>query len=273
MKIGLFTSGYQRNSLEDAFVDAKRFGYDYIELWGGRPHGYAPDLEKGELKEVTDLIEKYEMPVEIFTPEHNAYPYNFMIGSEIQWQDSMAYLKLSMKMAKSMGASSTLVSPANAGYYTSYDEIWDRLIRSVDVLSKYGEKIGMKLILEPLTPFESNVCTTANDLAKVFGQIKSENLIGMCDVVPAYLQHESIMAYFKKLGDKMGHLHLIDSDGTSDTHVLPGEGVMPLKELVEEIRDFGYKGTATIELVTAYINEPRFYAKRAINNVRNFLCL
>lgn len=31
MKVGMFTSGYQRNDIEDVFRDAKRFGYDYIE--------------------------------------------------------------------------------------------------------------------------------------------------------------------------------------------------------------------------------------------------
>ena len=45
MKLGMFTSGYQRNPLEHCFQDAKRFGYDFIELWGGRPHAYAPDLK------------------------------------------------------------------------------------------------------------------------------------------------------------------------------------------------------------------------------------
>lgn len=39
MKFGLFTCGYQRAALEDAFADAVRFGYDYIELWGGGPTG------------------------------------------------------------------------------------------------------------------------------------------------------------------------------------------------------------------------------------------
>lgn len=47
VKIGMFTSGYQRNPIEHIFMDAKRFGYDYIELWGGRPHAYPFDLKKG----------------------------------------------------------------------------------------------------------------------------------------------------------------------------------------------------------------------------------
>lgn len=43
MKYGLFTCPYQRLSLEKAFSDASVMGYDYIELWGGRPHAYAPE--------------------------------------------------------------------------------------------------------------------------------------------------------------------------------------------------------------------------------------
>lgn len=78
LKVGMFTSGYQRNPLEHCFMDAKEYGYDYIELWGGRPHAYAPDLKAGDINEVRRLIEKYEMPVLGYTPEHNAYPYNYM---------------------------------------------------------------------------------------------------------------------------------------------------------------------------------------------------
>ena len=87
MKLGMFTSGYQRNPLEHCFADAKEYGYDYIELWGGRPHAYAPDLKAGDINEVKRLIDKYEMPVIGYTPEHNGYPYNYMIGSESQRED------------------------------------------------------------------------------------------------------------------------------------------------------------------------------------------
>ena len=44
MKFGMFTSGYQRLPLEKCFTDAAQLGYDYIELWGGYPHAFAPDV-------------------------------------------------------------------------------------------------------------------------------------------------------------------------------------------------------------------------------------
>ena len=253
LKVGMFTSGYQRNPLEHCFMDAKEYGYDYIELWGGRPHAYAPDLKAGDINEVRRLIEKYEMPVLGYTPEHNAYPYNYMIGSEAQRRDAVDYLKLSLEMAKEMGAEFVLTSPANGGYLATYDQLWSRLEKNIQELGDYAAKLEIKLVVEALTPYESNFFTRANDLVEPF------------------VQHESIMAYFDKLGNKMDHMHIIDGENGSDTHMIPGEGNIPIKEMLYEMKRIGYDKTATLELVTNYINEPRFYAKRAIDNMRELM--
>ena len=271
LKVGMFTSGYQRNPLEHCFMDAKEYGYDYIELWGGRPHAYAPDLKAGDTNEVRRLIEKYEMPVLGYTPEHNAYPYNYMIGSEAQRRDAVDYLKLSLEMAKEMGAEFVLTSPANGGYLATYDQLWSRLEKNIQELGDYAAKLEIKLVVEALTPYESNFFTRANDLVELFRRVDNPYVVGMCDIVPPFVQHESIMAYFDKLGNKMDHMHIIDGENGSDTHLIPGEGNIPIKEMLYEMKRIGYDKTATLELVTNYINEPRFYAKRAIDNMRELM--
>ena len=271
LKVGMFTSGYQRNPLEHCFMDAKEYGYDYIELWGGRPHAYAPDLKAGDINEVRRLIEKYEMPVLGYTPEHNAYPYNYMIGSEAQRRDAVDYLKLSLEMAKEMGAEFVLTSPANGGYLATYDQLWSRLEKNIQELGDYAAKLEIKLVVEALTPYESNFFTRANDLVELFRRVDNPYVVGMCDIVPPFVQHASIMAYFDKLGNKMDHMHIIDGENGSDTHMIPGEGNIPIKEMLYEMKRIGYDKTATLELVTNYINEPRFYAKRAIDNMRELM--
>ena len=271
LKVGMFTSGYQRNPLEHCFMDAKEYGYDYIELWGGRPHAYAPDLKAGDINEVRRLIEKYEMPVLGYTPEHNAYPYNYMIGSEAQRRDAVDYLKLSLEMAKEMGAEFVLTSTAKGGYLATYDQLWSRLEKNIQELGDYAAKLEIKLVVEALTPYESNFFTRANDLVELFRRVDNPYVVGMCDIVPPFVQHESIMAYFDKLGNKMDHMHIIDGENGSDTHMIPGEGNIPIKEMLYEMKRIGYDKTATLELVTNYINEPRFYAKRAIDNMRELM--
>lgn len=271
MELGMFTSGYRYYPLERAFADAARFGYDYVELWGGRPHAFAPDLKRGELSGVLTLIERYQMPVRVYTPEHNAYPYNYMLGGELQRRDALDYLKLCLDMGRALGADYTLISTGHGGYTASRRELRDRLVLCLRELAAYAEDVGHVILLEALTPYETNVCTTAGDLAEALELTDSPALLGMCDVTPAWVSREPVTDYLDKLGEKMAHLHLVDSDGVSDSHLMPGDGSMPLPELLEELEARGYRGRATIELVTAYLNEPSLYARRALRRVRDMM--
>jgi protein FrlC len=201
----------------------------------------------------------------------NAYPFNIMSGTEEMRADSVEFTKAAMDVAKDIGAEYTLISAGHAGYFATQKEIDERLNKSLQELVDHAEKIDHKIIYEPLTVFESNVTTNANQLKNVLDQFDSPYLVGMVDIVVPYIQSESILAYFDKLQDKLVHMHIVDSDGHSETHVLPGEGVLPLNELMQELKEMGYDKTITIELVTAYLNEPRFYAKRAIRNLKRML--
>ncbi|GAB6108646.1 fructoselysine 3-epimerase [Fusibacter bizertensis] len=268
MKIGMFTAGYQRNNIEDIFKDAKRFGYDYIELWGGRPHAYPYDLKRGQINDLLKLKEKYEMPIKVYTPEHNAYPYNYMIGDEYQRKEAIEYLKTAIEMGKALGAEYTILSAGHAGYDATRKEIWERLSVSIRELVEHAQAQEHMILIEALTPYESNVCTTANDILEIVEYIDSPYFGAMCDVVPPYVQSESIMHYVNKLGKKLKHFHIVDSDGKSDTHLIPGDGSIPLKELMADLIGSGYNGDVTLELVTAYINEPSLYAKLAIDRFK-----
>ncbi len=263
--------GYMRYPLERAFRDASRFGYDGIEIWGGRPHAYAPDLKAGGLAELKQLSEKYDMPIIGYTPETNGYPYNMMIGTEAMRRDCLDYIKLSMNMAKEMGAGFTLISAAHAGYDTPRSEYWPRLIKNMRELAAHAEAIEHDLILEGLTQYESNVLVTANDLVTALDEVNSPRLVSMVDICPPFCNREPIMSYFDKLGSRLRHMHIIDSDGSSDTHLMPGDGNIPLRQLFREIQATDYKGYCTIELVMAYLNEPSLYASLAIERVNELL--
>ena len=222
MKIGMFTMSYKRLPLERAFKDAARFGYDGIEIWGGRPHAYPMDLKRGGIHEIKELSRKYDLSIIGYTPETNMYPYNMMIGSEAMRRESLDYIELSMDMAKEMGAGFTLISAAHAGYETSRQEYWPRLIKNLKELASHAESIGLDLVLEPLTQYESNVVVTCNDLVTALNEVGSGRLVGMCDICPPFCNQEPIMTYFEKLGGRLRHLHIIDSDGHSAAHMMPG---------------------------------------------------
>ncbi|MGM9916861.1 fructoselysine 3-epimerase [Anaerotignum sp.] len=271
MRLGLFTCGYQRYPLEKAFADAKRFGYDYIELWGGYPHAYVEDLKLKTTAHIRELIDKYDMPVECFTPEHNGYPFNYMMGDEVQWERSMQYLEDAIDITAEIGAKKMLFSAGHGGYEASDADMMKRLMKSLRRLAAYAGEKGVTLVLEPLTIYESNVICSLRDLERALNVVQSPNLVGMTDLAVPFTTGEPAAEYVRRLGDRFQYLHIIDNDGSSDSHILPGYGCLPLGPVLKEIQAAGYDGQATIELVTGYLKEPSVYAGLAIKRVRELL--
>ena len=242
MKFGMFTSGYQRLPLEKCFTDAAQLGYDYIELWGGYPHAFAPDVIE-DYREIRRLQEHYGIPVPVYTPEHNAYPYNYMLGTEKQWRNCMAYLEVSVRAAGLIGAGQMLISVGHGGECPA-ELRRARLRRSVEHLARAAEREHVVLLLETLSPLESNTCTRLHELKELLEAVDSPWLMGMCDVVPPVLQGEDPVDYCRHLGSRMAHLHLVDCDGVTETHLIPGDGVLNLKQIVSDFRQAGYDGRA-----------------------------
>ncbi|MCF0228679.1 MAG: TIM barrel protein [Parasporobacterium sp.] len=269
MEFGLFTCPYQYDPLEKAFRDAADFGYDFIELWGGRPHAYPYDLQE-DISEIRELIEKYSMPVKVYTPEINAYPYNFMLASDRQWEKCMDYVDISLNAACRMGAEAALFAIGHGGNVPE-DRRRDRLMKSLRRMAELADKNGVMIMVETLTPFESNTCTGVRELYDVLKAADSDMLCPMVDLAAPFTQGEDPADYVRMFGKRLNHMHLVDSDGESDTHLIPGEGIMDLKNILTEMRSLGFDGTATIELVTHYMSDPSYYAELALKKAKELL--
>lgn len=183
----------------------------------------------------------------------------------------MVYLEKAIELTAAMGAPLMLFSAGHAGYQMTGREIEERLQKSLERLTAKAEKQKVKLILEPLTIYESNVITSLNDLERALDKVPSPYLVGMCDLAVPYTTGEPAAEYVRRLGGRFGYLHVIDNDGVSDSHILPGDGNMPLEGILREIRRAGYDGCATIELVTGYLKEPSVYAEIAVERVKKIL--
>lgn len=184
MELGMFTSGYQYYPLERPSPTPGVSDTTISNSGAAGPTPSPPTWPGESFPGVLALIERHEMPVRVYTPEHNAYPYNYMLGSELQRADALDYLKLCLNMGKALGADHTLISTGHGGYTASRRELRDRLVRCLRELADHAESIGHTILLEALTPYETNVCTTAGELSETLETVDSPALMGMCDVVP-----------------------------------------------------------------------------------------
>jgi protein FrlC len=53
--------------------------------------------------------------------------------------------------------------------------------------------------------------------------------------------------------------------------MMPGDGNIPLRQLLRAIKDRNYKHFLTVELVMAYLNEPSLYSELAMERMRELL--
>ena len=119
--------------------------------------------------------------------------------------------------------------------------------------------------------YMNSIIVTCNDLVAALDEVHSDHLQGICDICPPFCNNEPIMSYFTKLDKRLRHMHIIDSDGCSDTHMMPGDGKIPLRQLFKEIEAANYDGYGTIELISAYSNEPSLGVALAIKRVKELL--
>ena len=95
MKFSFLTYQFARYPLEYCFKMAKQYGFEGVEIWGARPHAYAPDMDKEHIEKVLEWKDRYGIEVSMYTPEILAYPYNIVSADERERKETLEYLKRS----------------------------------------------------------------------------------------------------------------------------------------------------------------------------------
>ena len=109
-----------------------------------------------------------------------------MMGNQEQWEDSIQYLKTAIHASALLGAEAMLLSIGHSGGIP-IKQREDRLMRSLLELSDEAEKWGQTLLLENLTPMESDGYTTLEEYSRLFEK-DLPCIKAMCDVVVPFVQ-------------------------------------------------------------------------------------
>lgn len=274
MKFAIYTSGYRFRSLEQAFIDARSYGYDGLELCGERPHAYAPDLHGSRLAQILRWSDQYQVPVIGYCPKVNGYPFNLMLGDRDIWEDSLAYVRRTLDTARELGAGFSVIAFGQTADGLSRAQKQHRMQESLLRLADHAARRETLLLIEPLTVWESDSLCSAAELAALLKQVDCPYIAGMCDTVVPFTRTaqggspETLDTYFDLLGPRLRHIHMTDSDGHTESHVLPGHGIAPLKDMLSTLRRRGYEGYITIELVSMYLSAPTYCAEAALAHMR-----
>ena len=272
MKLSFLSMAYSRYSLSKAFSEAERLGMDGIEVWGGRPHAYVYDCDDMMINEINRMSRDTGVPVCAYTPENCVYPYNLCSQSEKERRETVEYYKLALDVAAQIGAKLIQITPGDPGYEGNERDDWRHLVEGMQEVCAHAEKVGVDVVMESLSPYESLIITTADDLQRLINDVPSPRMYGMLDCVNPLVMQESYSNYFEKLGDKMGHIHLTDGNGISHAHMVVGTGEVVFEELLLMIERYKYDRYCSIELGgDSAHGDPEFYMSLSVRRIREMM--
>lgn len=268
MKISFFTNSLHRWPIEKSFEVASKFGYDGIEIWGGRPHAYAPDMRPGDIQKIKDLSAKYNLPIVSFEPEMAC-----LLWRDQRWIDeSMEYFRQCIDFCKAIGCPYMVMAALQCSYEYSTDEDWAQFIKYMKELAAYSESVdGVTMILETVTPWEGNILIRSDDTVRALKEINSPKVKAMLDLAAPLTVGEPSSNYFEKLGKDLVHVHLVDCKKDVEDHLILGDGELPMEEVLSMLDSYGYDGYCSVELFDEYRTEPVLFNHRAIRAIRQAL--
>lgn len=276
MKFGFITLDFKRFSLEHCFRMAREYGFDGIEIWAGRPHGYPDDMDVQTVRYILDCKKKYGIEVPMYTPNAIDSPFCLCSATEKVREDSIVFFKRSIDVAADIEVPRILVVADHPGYQVNRREIWGYFVDSIRELASYAMTKGVRITIEPLTPMESPVITTADDCVELIEDVQMPNVYAMMDVVPPTIAKEPFSNYFTKLGNRMDYIHICNSDGITDSHLRLDKGVIPVEDMFRVFKNWNYEGYVTAELYSEMYHDPELFlaqTARILSSIRKELAI
>ena len=181
-------------------------------------------------------------------------PFELRYGAEFT-EDEPLYKRLvhSIHAAAMLGAEQIIVHAINVpegvdlveynrGYYLT--------------LKKYAEKYGIKIAVENLFSHdaEGNFTPVLGNPQILSDMVLSLGLDSFCaciDIGHAALNGFAPQDFIRGMKpEALGALHIQDGDGKGDRHVMPYIGDFKWSEIIAALKEIGYKGDLTFEIIS-----------------------
>lgn len=247
---------YRFYSLEYFLEAQMRAGFRTIELWAGSPHFFLSNLEYDDCRRVSRMLQERGLEVKVITPENCSVPYQFAAADPELYRRSFEYFKKGLDAGEELGCRIMAVHSGRGNLNEDREEAWKRGRDMLARLAEYAGTKGITLAMESLRPQETNLATTLKDVKRMVDEICHPNFKAMIDTTAMGVAGENLQQWFEALGSDIVHMHFID--GTPYGHLAWGDGRHNLRQWLETIHRWQYRG-----LLSQEITAQEYYRKPA----------
>ena len=245
MKLALNGATTMKADLATDVHAAAAAGFDYVEIWAAKLRQFLKEHPVADLK--TLFAASSLKPLSINSIEH------------VTFRDAVAYAQIKTECEELSSIAAAIACPYIVvvpgkfppGGLSSY-EVIEETVQVLRELASIGERHGVSLAFEFLGQKDCSVQTL--ELAdEIVVKVNRRNIGLVIDSFHFYTGGSTV-----KMIDAIDAKHLfifhindaedLPSAQLTDAHrLLPGLGILPLKEIIEAFRRIGYDGVASVE--------------------------
>lgn len=170
--------------------------------------------------------------------------------------DGIDYLQGCVDLAGAVGSAHVagpMYAPTGQARLLDPDERTAQRSRAVESLKRvadYAGERGVRLAVEPLNRFETDLINTTEQALELLDLVNSANVGLLLDTFHMNIEEKSIGAAVRAAADRVFHVQVAENDrGT------PGSGHVPWTEFFTALDDISYQGQIVVESFLPTVKE------------------
>lgn len=251
MKFGVNTfvwvSPCTTEAVKDLAPKVRSMGFDILEIAVEKPDLIDVDAVRETLKENhLDAI-----VCGAFGPDRNLCSSDSRIR-----ENARNYILWLIEAAVTLG-SETICGPMYSAVGKAHIEDpqerqreWQRAVAGVRELAVVAQTRGLKLALEPLNRFETDMINVVDQGLNFIEETAMENVGLHLDSFHMHVEEKDSAAAIRKAANKIFHFHACEND-----RGVPGTGQVHWTEIAKALSDIRYQGPLVIESFTNQVKE------------------
>jgi sugar phosphate isomerase/epimerase len=242
MRLAIQTLLLPGKELEEKFHNAKRFGFDGVEIVIG------PDYD---LRQYFDRIQKASrssgLPVsDICThPMHDPF-----VPDLAERQRRLATLMELIQMADELGATGVICVPVRPPFQFPDLSPWKSQFEVINslVIASFRDWLNRlpdgkaAIFLEPLNRYETGYLNRIEQAVELCDAIQHPRLKILADFFHMNIEEASFAVPLRLAGDLLGMVHIADNN-----RLQPGRGCMDYRPGFAALKSIGYSGFISVE--------------------------
>ena len=266
MKLATCNEYFEGWSIEEVFRYAAEIGYDGVEI---APFTLAPSVvdisaqRRQEIRQAAEVagVEIVGLHWLLVSPEglYVNHP------DEAIRSRTRDYFQALIRFCGDLGGKVMIIgSPKQRNVQEGWDrsETWQRTRETFEACLPLAESCGVYLCIEPLTPEQTNLLTTAEEARRLVREIDHPHFQTMVDVCSGSSEAKPVSELLRESAPHLYHVHVNDANKRG-----PGFGNTDFRSVIATLEELSYERYLSVE-VFDFTPDPRTIAAASLGYLR-----